>query len=994
MTENSLFLFGSPRIEIDGHPVSVDTRKATALLAYLAMTSHAHQRDALAALFWPETDQAHALGALRRTLSTLKKSLGNQCLEIARDSIGLSPGLCLWVDVQDFIALTQQVEDHTHASLVTCQECISNLEGALELYRDEFMAGFSLKDSPGFDDWQFFQADSLRKDLAEVLQSLVMLHTQKGAYEIAINYARRWLSQDVLREEAHQLIMKLYFWSGQRNAALRQYRECVRILEKELSVPPLDETTELYQSILDNSLPIPQHKKYSSQDEVPLDVIYPLEESKTQRHPFPFVGRTWELDSIMKAYFDHRQQGYFMVIEGETGIGKTRLTEEFIEISQRNGAKVIKTQCYPGESHLAYGPFIEGLRGCIRGSMNELNLMSFPRQWLFELGQIYPELVQNISLTDIEPASDAGGSPLHLYEAIRQLILQICIQSTGTSNANGVLVIDDLQWADEATIKLLTYITRRLPGTPLFILVTYRSTDIPQGHSIRNLIIETTRVGFGEEIALGRFTRTDILRLVEAVCDPNSPAKEELADQLHVESEGLPLIAVEYMASLSDRIPDVKSGDWSLPGRVRDIISSRLTELEEPANQILSTAAVIGRSFDLYTMRSASGRSEIETIKGLEILINRGIIREREQDEPSGVIQYDFQHEKIREVAYEGISLARRRMLHKRVASAIQMDTRNQSSRDSVAGKVALQYHLAGDDSRAAQFYKSAGEYDRRLYANSEAMAHFQKALALDHPYKAELHESIGDLYTLQGEYHAAIRSYETAAAIFEDQASQKSRIQRNPALSRLEHKIGSVYHRLGIWDLAICYFESAQHYIEEVALKTDQTHLYADWSKTLQMIGETGKARQLAEKSLSIAQKSKAPLSLAQAHNILGIIERSANNPLAACIHLEASVEASRQAKNSEQLVAALNNLALANADLGNLDRAIDLIHEALEICSRLGDRHLEAALLNNLADFLHDRGETDTAVDYLKKAVAIFAEVGLDSGSQRPEIWKLSTW
>lgn len=993
MAENRFFLFGSPRIEINGHPIHVDTRKAIALLAYLALTSHAHQRDVLAALFWPETDQAHALGALRRTLSALKKSLGNQCLDIARDSIGLSADLCLWVDTQEFKALTQQVRDHPHASLAACFECLSHLDDALELYRDDFMAGFSLKDSPGFDDWQFFQAGSLRKDLAEVLQSLVLLNTQKGDYDTAITYARRWLNQDMLREEAHQLLMKLYAWSGQRNAALRQYRECVRILEKELSVPPLDETTELYQSILEGSLPYPRGEFVYSPSEVNIDVVKTEQETKIPPHQIRFVGRTWELDMIMKAYFNQRQQGYFMVIEGETGIGKTRLAEEFIEISQRNGARVIKTQCFPGESHLAYGPFIEGLRGCVRGGMNEVDVVDFPLQWLAELGRIYPDLVHNISPADIVPAPEVHGSPLNFYEAIRQLILKICIPTAGTTPANGVLVIDDLQWADDATIKLLTYITRRLPGTPLFILVTYRSTDLPQGHPIRSLVVETTRAGFGEVIKLDPFTKTDISRLVEAVFD-ETQIDPNLAEKLYIESEGLPLIAVEYLANLNEQVPEVKSGDWSLPGRVRDIICSRLAELEEPANQILSTAAVIGRSFDLYTLRSASGRSEIETIKGLEILIARGIIRERELDDPSEVIRYDFQHEKIREVAYEEISLARRRMLHKRVATAIQMDPRNQSTKGAVAGKIARQYHLAGDDMQAAVFYKTAGDYDRRIYANAEAMAHFQKALALDHPDKAGLHESIGDLQTLLGEYHAAITSYETAAALLEGQMHRDLVGDRNLVLSRLEHKMGSVYHRLGMWDLAVCYFESAQSDIEQAEMDTDLTHLYADWSRTLQMMGESSKARLLAEKSLSLAKKSKIPLSLAQAHNILGIIERSQNNTEAACNHLEASVDASRQAQNSEQLVAALNNLALASADLGNLDRAISLVHEALDICTRLGDRHLEAALLNNLADFLHDRGETEIAVEYLKKAVTIFAEVGVDSGSQRPEIWKLSTW
>ena len=136
-----------------------------------------------------------------------------------------------------------------------CPECLPPLAEAATLYRDDFMAGFGLRDSVAFDDWQFFQAESLRRELAGALERLARGRGALGEWESAIAHARRWLALDTLHEPAHRLLMALYAWSDQRAAALRQYRECVRILGKELGVAPLEETTLLYHAIQENDLP-------------------------------------------------------------------------------------------------------------------------------------------------------------------------------------------------------------------------------------------------------------------------------------------------------------------------------------------------------------------------------------------------------------------------------------------------------------------------------------------------------------------------------------------------------------------------------------------------------------------------------------------------------------------------------------------------------------------------------------------------------------------
>ena len=238
MAHLQLFLFGTPRIEREGVAVNVDTRKAVALLAYLAVTRQRHSRDALAALLWPDYDQPHARATLRRTLSALNKALAGQCLDIDRETIGLDYRSGLWVDVDEFHNYIASCRSHHHAATESCQNCLEPLAKAAVLYAGDFMAGFNLIDSSKFDDWQFFQADTLRRELASMLERLVYCLSATANFEAAISYGRRWLSLDRLHEPAHRALMQLFAWSGQRTAALHQYQECVQTLEEELGVAP------------------------------------------------------------------------------------------------------------------------------------------------------------------------------------------------------------------------------------------------------------------------------------------------------------------------------------------------------------------------------------------------------------------------------------------------------------------------------------------------------------------------------------------------------------------------------------------------------------------------------------------------------------------------------------------------------------------------------------------------------------------------------------
>ena len=228
-------VLGTPRIEVDGEPLLVDTRKAVALLSYLAVRAGPQSRDLLVDLLWPDAAPDRGRAALRRTLSTLRSALGQRWVTVSRAAVGLDvePDA---VDVGRFRSLVAGAGDGPAA--------IAPLSSAVALHRDDLLAGFGLRDSVRFDDWQRDAAGELRAELERALDRLVSALETAGQADAAIPHARRRLALDPLQEPAHRSLMHLYAASGRRAEALTQYRDCVRVLDRELGVRPLPETTD------------------------------------------------------------------------------------------------------------------------------------------------------------------------------------------------------------------------------------------------------------------------------------------------------------------------------------------------------------------------------------------------------------------------------------------------------------------------------------------------------------------------------------------------------------------------------------------------------------------------------------------------------------------------------------------------------------------------------------------------------------------------------
>lgn len=980
MSGLSLRLLGSPRIERDGALVKVDTRKAIALLAYLAVTGERHTRDALATLLWPESSQSRARAALRRTLSALRKALGGEWLDVTREAIGLYLESNLQLDVAQFNELLADCGSHGHPLSEVCPACLTPLREAVDRYQGDFLTGFTLRDSLAFDEWQFFQSESLRRELANALERLARLYATQREFETAIKYARRWLTLDKLNEVAHQQLMQLSAWTGQRNVALRQYQECARILEGELGVLPLEETTQLYQAIKESRLSPPPDAHFIERSlrssveepgsEIPQLYLTPDE--------LPLTGRASELASITRTYQAIRDNGLLIVLQGEAGVGKTRLAEEFLRNVQARGANVIAARCYEGEAHLVYGPLIEGLRTVVGSEARPDLLAGVASYWMIELARLLPDVAESRPDLPSPPLLDNPGAQSRFFEGIKQVLLTIL-----DAPPVGVLFLDDVHWADTATIDLLSYLVRRLSRQPLCILITWRSELVHAGHRLHQLLSETQRSSMGIVLSLSRLSEAAVLELVQSVGLSIPASPEVLSEQLYRETEGLPFFLAEYLGALSKGKSISEGEEWMLLTSVRDLLRSRLASVSETGKQLLHTAAVIGRFFDFDTLRLASGRSEEETVSALETLIAQGLIEEVDQSDGDTALYYDFYHEKLRTLVYDETSLARRRRLHRRVAEALLNRSRRRHEIGLPVSQIAQHYKISGRDREAANYFHLSGEYARSLYANQEALAHFQSALALGHPDTANLHQAIGDMQTLLGKYNAAIGSYETAASLSQPEKT-----------AAIEHKLGQVYHRLGEWELAESHFRSALDVLGKTGDEGKLARLFSDWSHTAHQSGQSDQAQKLAHRALALAESVANVRALAQAHNILGILANGEGDLKKARIHLQSSLGLAEQLDDPSARVAALNNLALTSQASGEFERALELTEAALELCTSQGDRHREAALRNNMADFLHAAGQSEAAMSQLKQAVSLFAEIGADGETMQPEIWKLVEW
>ncbi|MCL4299121.1 MAG: AAA family ATPase [Anaerolineae bacterium] len=453
-------------------------------------------------------------------------------------------------------------------------------------------------------------------------------------------------------------------------------------------------------------------------EEVVAEILREGEARSVQLRDTPvLVGRAREWQQLMAAWQRvERGEMHCVLISGEAGIGKTRLAEELQRWAERQGMTTARSRAYAATRHLAYGPLTNWLRGPLQAAWSGLAPL-----WLTELARLLPELLnQRPDLPPPQPLTDSWQRP-RLFEALARAV--------GAARLPCLLVLDDLQWADAETLEWLGYLLHFEPAERLLLVGTVRPEEVGEDHPLLRLRQDLRLSGRLSEMELGPLDAGETARLAEQVTGQSLAT--EVAERLYRETAGYPLFIVE-MVRANEIQSDILSGApeaagpasrVAVPAKIQAVIEARLAQLSPPARELVNLAAVIGREFNLELLR-ATGLAEDESlVAALEEAARRRILREQ------GLTAYDFSHDKLRDIAYAGLSTARRRLLHSLVGGALEK--LGEDRRVRLSDQLAYHYERAGLPEPAVRYYWQAAQSARQICALPETINCLNQGLAL-----------------------------------------------------------------------------------------------------------------------------------------------------------------------------------------------------------------------------------------------------------------------
>ncbi len=643
------------------------------LVAYLVL--HARQavpRQRVAGIIWPDSTDAQALTNLRRELHHLREAWPEL------DSlIDTAPRTLAWcgetaaVDVSAFESAAIQGLQGNRAAL----------EESAHLY-----AGDLLPDCAA--EWIEPDRQRLQDRARTVLTRLVDLLERDRAFGDAIERAQQLLRLDPLDEPAWCALMRCHARRGERATALHLYQQCAALVKKELGVQPSAATRATYREILDLDADA------SSASPAPPATTYAL------------VGRDAEWRTLVRAWHAAEAgRSQLLLVRGEAGIGKTRLVEELVDWCRAKNINVATTRCYPGEGRLAYAPIAAWLQsGALSATLGTLDGV-----WLTDIARLHPKLLTT------RPEVAPPDRQLESWQRVR------FFESLAQAFRHAVpllLVVDDLQWSDTETLEWLHYFLRSSSEAACLVVGTARAEEEQDNPPLGQLVADLEHDDRAIVLALGRLDSDATARLASEVAE--HPLDEAALSRTVQETEGHPLFIIER--GRMERAEAGLSGGQGLP-RVQSVVAARLALLSEQARGTAEVAAAVGRDFTFAVLARVSDLEEDALVAALDELWRRQIVRAQAGE------RWDFTHDRIREVAYNGIGPARRRLIHRRIAQAMELLFADRL--DEVSASIAMHLERGGQLARAIVFFAGAADVAARVSANEEAIRCLTQALTL-----------------------------------------------------------------------------------------------------------------------------------------------------------------------------------------------------------------------------------------------------------------------
>jgi DNA-binding SARP family transcriptional activator/tetratricopeptide (TPR) repeat protein len=670
-------------------------------------------KDQLIEALWPEADPAKAATTLRTAINALRNTLEPDRPPYAPSTyiVARAPGYKfrftdnIWVDVIAFEALLDQAEQAAQP-----QHKKALLSQAIALYWDDYLP------DDLYADWAYLARERLRERYLNALAQLAEFQAGEGDYERAIASLRRALSRDPGREPVYRALMRYYVLAGNTASALKSFERLRAYLQDELEVEPSPQTVAVYQSILNGQYAWPVATPIAATDTaVSLEAI--------------FIGREQELGNLTHLLAQAREGlGSLVMITGEAGVGKTQLVITLLKVAVAQEMVTLTARCQAVEQSLPYAPIVEAL---------EVYLLQQPGRQFEALSgrdrQLLAQLLPSLAW-QVEAAPGQAGLP----QENRRLLMNSLVNALRHLAGNGlVLFLDDLQWADEATLTLLSNLTRYLTTTKILLIFAYRAEDALQNQPLNRLLHGLKRHRQHQTTRLDRFSRQEVATYLSKLIPETdlTRAEAQLAiERLHHLTGGNPLFMAETLRAFLDEHPDALKSDAlhqllhdpaleHPSSQVTDIILARLELLSPEARDILEIASVIGRDFSVELLDTVA---TYDPLPALSLLLQRQFLVE------TSPARLNFSHHLVQEVIYRQLSSLARQRLHQRIAQVLI--TLHGSQAGPWTAEIARHSQHAGSTHhfQALKFSVLAGDYAMRTFGFQQAALYYRQALLME----------------------------------------------------------------------------------------------------------------------------------------------------------------------------------------------------------------------------------------------------------------------
>lgn len=922
-------LLGHLRASVNGEPFRLTTRrKMLPLLGYLLLHPGATvSRDFLAFLLWPDEEEDVARTRLRATLHDLVSFLPPAPPDrpwISTEGTGIcwNADAGVAVDVNEFE--------------VACRA--QDLERAAELYGGDLLEGL-------YDEWLIAPRERLRGAYLAALTQLVSEARRGLDYASAIAYARQLQKADPLREDVARRLIALRYEAGDRAGALAEYELLAERLREELSIEPMPETAMLREAIVRNhSLP--------AGDRFHADHIAGRAPARSQ---LPFVGRSDEMNRLLDAWGRAvRGRGGLAFVEGTPGIGKSRLVAELSRAVEERGGRVLAGATGFPEA-TPYQAFLEALRG----ALPLLTSAQLDGVTQAELTGLLPELTHvfdNVPpLRSLEPES----------ERTRTLTAMAHAFSAMAQPRPLLVVLEDLHWAQEATISALALLARRTSLSQLLVVATYREGDLARSHALRPVRAEALRSGWALGITVGPLSADNVAEIAKGVASPLADSP----DALRTACAGNPLLLSQLLAGPA---PDLSHGDTL---RIDTLVGAQLERLSAPARAFAEIAALVGTRFSHEVVREAGGWDAPSAGSALDELLDRKLVAEAGG---YGDFDYAFAHQLVRDVVAENAPPRRAADRHRRIARVLE--ELYPGRQVEFAAQLGLHYELGGDAERAGSRFALAGRRALQMSALDQARAYLRRGLELATDPKARADAFIDLIEVCRRTDDAAERS--AALAGLDEAAKQLDDDEYRRTAALLRVKFYATENDAAASEQAR---EQLRTLVRDAGPRW-QALLLIEEARSVLLTRGIAAAVEAADAALEAAKEAGDASVIARALIAVGGIRGDRGDVDGALQLLEAAKETAFHAGDGDVELEALLRAYHAAYKGERLESALAIAERWLERAQSLGDRYAEALARVRLAGMLVSlRRDLRRAIDELDKPMALHEDLRSRHGIAR---------